>query len=333
MDEVVKIINDIKAGNIKPIYLLMGEEPYYIDKLTNFIENSILTEDEKGFNQMIMYGRDTTIEEVISNAKRYPLMAERQVIIVKEAQDLVKTIDKIEEYAKNPQPTTVLVLAYKYKTVDKRKKWMKSVEKNGVILETKKIFENKMTIWITRLLQEKGLAIEPKASVMLVDFMGNDLSRIAKELEKLELVCSKNHTINPDDIEVNIGISKDYNNFEFIKAIGENNQLRAYQIADYFANNDKANPLVVTVSNLYGFFYKLFKAHIAPDKSQFKLAAEIGVSPFFVKDYISAMKNYPLKKVSNAMEVLRQIDLNDKGVGATISKNDLLKELLYKIFQ
>ena len=333
MDEVVKIINEIKAGNIKPIYLLMGEEPYYIDKLTEFIENAILTEDEKGFNQMVMYGRDTTMDEVISNAKRYPMMAEKQVIIVKEAQDLAKSIDLIENYASNPQPTTVLVLAHKYKSVDKRKKWLKSIQKHGVVFESKKMYENQVATWITRVLKGKGLTIEPKASAMLVEFLRNDLSRIANDLEKLELVCPKNHTINANDIEVNIGISKEYNNFELIKAIGDNNQLRAYQIADYFANNDKANPLVVTVTTLYGFFYKLFKAHIATDKSQYALASEIGVSPYFVKDYTTAMKYYPLKKVSNAMEVLRQIDLNGKGVGATISKNDLLKELLYKIFQ
>ncbi|MFT6748915.1 MAG: DNA polymerase-3 subunit delta [Flavobacterium sp.] len=333
MDEVVKIINDIKAGNIKPIYLLMGEEPYYIDKLTEFIENAILTEDEKGFNQMVMYGRDTTMDEVISNAKRYPMMAEKQVIIVKEAQDLAKSIDLIENYASNPQTSTVLVLSHKYKSVDKRKKWLKSIQKHGVVFESKKMYENQVATWITRVLKGKGLSIEPKASAILVEFLGNDLSRIAKDLEKLELVCPKNHIINANDIEVNIGISKEYNNFELIKAIGDNNQLRAYQIADYFANNDKANPLVVTVTTLYGFFYKLFKAHIATDKSQYALAAEIGVSPYFVKDYTTAMKYYPLKKVSNAMEVLRQIDLNGKGVGATISKNDLLKELLYKIFQ
>ena len=169
MDEVVKIINDIKAGNLKPIYLLMGEEPYYIDKLVEYLEKNILTEDEKGFNQTVLYGRDTTIEDIVSNAKRYPMMSERQVVIVKEAQDLVKTIDKLEKYAENPQPTTVLVLAYKYKVIAKNKKIYKNILKTGLVFESKKMYENQVGTWLTRVLQGKDLKIEPKASAMLIE--------------------------------------------------------------------------------------------------------------------------------------------------------------------
>ena len=184
MDEVVKIINDIKAGNIKPIYFLMGEEPYYIDRITEYLEDNLLTEDEKGFNQMVLYGRDTTIDDIVANAKRYPMMAERQVVIVKEAQELSKTIDQLEKYAENPQPTTVLVFAYKYKTLDKRKKVTKTLEKHGLVYESKKMYDNKVGEWIKRVLQGRGYGIEPKAMAMLVEFLGNDLSRIANEFTK-----------------------------------------------------------------------------------------------------------------------------------------------------
>uniref|UniRef100_UPI0035AE18ED DNA polymerase III subunit delta n=1 Tax=Flavobacterium sp. TaxID=239 RepID=UPI0035AE18ED len=196
MDEVLKIINDIKAGNIKPIYFLMGEEPYYIDKLTEYIEENVLTDDEKGFNQMIIYGRDTTIDEIVSNAKRFPMMAERQVVIVKEAQELSRTIDQLEAYAENPQPTTVLVFAYKYKTLDKRKKLIKTLDKNGLVFESKKLYENQVGEWIRRVLKGKGYEIEPKAMMMLVEFLGNDLSRIANELNKLEIILPKGSKIS-----------------------------------------------------------------------------------------------------------------------------------------
>ena len=224
MDEVVKIINDIKAGKIKPIYFLMGEEPYYIDKITEYLEENLLTEDEKGFNQMVIYGRDTTIEDVVANAKRYPMMAERQVVIVKEAQELSKTIDQLEKYAENPQPTTVLIFAYKYKSLDKRKKVTKTLEKHGVVYESKKMYENQVGQWIKRVLQARDYNIEPKAMAMLVEFLGNDLSRIANELTKLEIILPKGSTITPNHIEENIGISKDYNFFEFSDAIIEKNR-------------------------------------------------------------------------------------------------------------
>ena len=213
MDEVIKIVNDIKSGNIKPIYFLMGEEPYYIDKLSDYIEQNILSEEEKGFNQTILYGRDVSIEDVISTAKRYPMMAERQVVIVKEAQDLSKTIDKLESYLENLLPSTVLVFCYKYKTLDKRKKVTKLLAKNGVVYESKKLYENQVGDWIKRVLSGKGYFIEPKASSMLVEFLGTDLSKINNELEKLQIILPKGSTIDPHHIEENIGFSKDFNVF------------------------------------------------------------------------------------------------------------------------
>lgn len=333
MDEVLKIINDIKAGNIKPIYFLMGEEPYYIDKLSEYIENSILQEHERDFNQTVLYGRDVTIEDVVSNAKRYPMMADRQVVIVKEAQDLVKTIDKLESYAENPQPTTVLVICYKYKTLDKRKKITKILAQKGVVYESKKLYENQVGEWLKRVLQGKKLNIEPKAAAMLVDFLGTDLSKIANELDKLAIILPQGSTITPAIIEENIGFSKDFNVFEFRKAIGERNQLKSYQIADHFAQNPKDNPMVVTTSLVFSFFIQLLKYHGLKDRNPKTVAPILGVSPFFLKDYDVALRNYPMRKVSQIVASLRDIDVKSKGVGANaLPQSDLLKEMLVKIF-
>jgi DNA polymerase-3 subunit delta len=333
LDEVVKIINDIKAGNIKPIYFLMGEEPYYIDKITEYLEENLLTEDEKGFNQMVIYGRDTTIEDVVANAKRYPMMAERQVVIVKEAQELSKTIDQLEKYAENPQPTTVLIFAYKYKSLDKRKKVTKTLEKHGVVYESKKMYENQVGQWIKRVLQARDYNIEPKAMAMLVEFLGNDLSRIANELTKLEIILPKGSTITPNHIEENIGFSKDFNVFEFRKAIGEKNQFKAYQIANYFAQNQKDNPIVMTNGLVFSFFSALLQYHGLKDKSPNNVAKILRVSPYFVNDYITAAQNYPMKKVSAIVGTLRIIDIKSKGVGANaLPQGDLLKEMLVSIF-
>jgi len=333
VDEVLKIVNDIKNGNIKPIYFLMGEEPYYIDRLSEYIDQNLLSEEEKGFNQTVLYGRDVSIEEVISTCKRYPMMAERQVVIVREAQDLSKTIDKIESYAENPMPTTVLVICYKYKTLDKRKKATKLLEKNGLVYESKKLYDNQVGEWIKRVLSGKGFTIEPKASAMLVEFLGTDLSKINNELEKLQIVLPKGSTISAKHIEENIGFSKDYNVFELRKALGERNQFKAYQIAQYFAENPKDNPMVVTTSLVFGFFLQLLQYHGLKDKSPKNVASVLKVNPYFLKDYDVALRNYPMKKVSQIVAALREVDVKSKGVGANaLSQHDLLKEMLFRIF-
>jgi DNA polymerase III subunit delta len=333
MDEVVKIINDIKSGNIKPIYFFMGDEPYYIDKLTEYIEQNVLQEHERDFNQTILYGRDVTIEDIVGNAKRFPMMADRQVVVVREAQELSRTIDKLESYVENPQTTTVLVFAYKYKTLDKRKKLTKLLGKHGVVFESKKMYDNQVGTWITRVLQGKGYSIEPKANAMLVEFLGNDLSKISNELNKLQIILPKSHTISPKDIEENIGFSKDFNVFELQNALGSRNQLKAYKIAQYFADNPKDNPMVVTTSLVFSYFIKVLKYHGLKDKNPKTAAPILGVSPFFMKDYEVALKNYPMKKVSAIVSSLRDIDAKSKGVGASnLSNHDLLKEMLVKIF-
>lgn len=333
MDAVVKIVNDIKNGNVKPIYFLMGEEPYYIDKLSDYIEKNVLSEEEKGFNQTVLYGRDVSMEDIISTAKRYPMMAERQVVIVKEAQDLTKTIDKLESYAANPMLSTVLVFCYKYKTLDKRKKVTKELAKSGLVYESKKLYENQVGEWIKRVLQGKNYGIEPKASAMLVEFLGTDLSKINNELEKLQIILPINSTITPKHIEENIGFSKDFNVFELRKAIGERKELKAYQIAQYFAENPKDNPMVVTTSLVFSFFIQLLKYHGLKDRNPKNVATVLGVNPFFLKDYDVALRNYPMKKVSAIVATLRDIDVKSKGVGANALPNhDLLKEMLVRIF-
>lgn len=332
MDEVIKIVNDIKAGNIKPIYFLMGEEPYYIDKLSDFIEQNVLSEEEKGFNQTVLYGRDVTIDDIVSTAKRYPMMAERQVVIVKEAQELSRTIDKIESYLENPMESTVLVFCYKYKTLDKRKKATKLLAQKGIVYESKKLYENQVGDWIKRVLAGKKYSIEPKAAAMLVEFLGTDLSKINNELEKLQIILPAGSTINPQHIEENIGFSKDFNNFELLKALGSRNQAKAFHIAHYFSENPKANPLVVTTGIVFGFFVKVLKYHGLKDKNPKNVAAALGISTYFLNDYDVALKNYPMKKVSQIITSLREIDVKSKGVGANLSQADLLKEMLYTIF-
>ena len=332
MDEVVKIVNDIKAGNIQPIYFLMGEEPYYIDKLSDFIEQNVLTEEEKGFNQTVLYGRDVTIDDIVSTAKRYPMMAERQVVIVKEAQDLSRTLDKIESYAANPMESTVLVFCYKYKTLDKRKKVTKLLAQKGLVYESKKLYENQVGDWIKRVLAGKKYSIEPKATAMLVEFLGTDLSKINNELEKLQIILPVGSTINPQHIEENIGFSKDFNNFELLNALGSRNQAKAFQIAHYFANNPKANPLIVTTSTVFGFFVKILRYHGLKDKNPSKVASVLGINQYFLKDYDVALRNYPMKKVSQIISSLREVDVKSKGVGANLTQSDLLNEMLFKIF-
>ncbi|MEK6153717.1 DNA polymerase III subunit delta [Flavobacteriaceae bacterium 3-367] len=332
MDEVKRIVADIRNGTIAPVYFLMGEEPYYIDKIAAFIEHHVLTEEERGFNQMVLYGKDVSIESIVSNAKRYPMMAEKQVVIVKEAQHLSRSIDSLSSYVDQPQTSTVLVICYKYAKLDKRKKLYKSLQNNGVLFESKKLYENQVSEWIRKVMQGRGYRIAPKAAMLLVEFLGTDLSKINNELEKLQLVIPKEKEITAEAIEENIGISKDYNNFELKKAIGERNILKATRIINYFAQNPKDNPLVVTITLLHTFFSQLLNYHGLNDHSPRNVASTLGVNPYFVSEYQIAAKNYPMKKVSRIIAQLRELDLKGKGVGAqNISQADLLKELLVKI--
>jgi len=326
------IIQDLKNGIIHPIYFLSGEEAYFIDQIADYIEDHILDETEKGFNQIILYGRDVSIDDIVSNAKRYPMMAERQVVIVKEAQDLIRTIDKLSAYVDNPQPTTVLVLCYKYKKLDKRKPLYKALQKKGVFYESKKLYENQVASWIQRTLSAKGYTIHPKAAQMLVEFLGADLGKINNELEKLQLILPKGSTISPEAIEENIGISKDYNNFELRKAVGQRDIVKAQRIAQYFIYNPKDNPLVLTIGTLFGFFSQLLQYHGLPSKDKSTVAKTLRINPYFVDEYVTAARNYPMKRVSAIISLLREADMKSKGVAAsTFATPDILKEVLVRI--
>ena len=332
MNRVNQIKEDIFSGQVKPIYFLMGEEAFYIDRITDLIENNLLSESEKDFNQIVLYGRDVSIEDIIANAKRYPMMAEKQVVIVKEAQDLSRQIENLSSYAENPQPSTVLVICYKYKTLDKRKKLSKIISKNGCLFESKKLYENQVGEWISQTLREKEYRIEPKASQMLVEFLGTDLSKINNELEKLMLILAKGSTISANHIEVNIGISKDFNNFELRRAIGEKRIVKANQIINYFSQNAKNNPIVMTTSLLNSFFTQIFLYHGLKDKGRINVSKVLKINPYFVNEYQTAAKNYPMRKVSQIISLLREADMKSKGVGAgNIPHGDILKELLFKI--
>ncbi|NIJ46181.1 DNA polymerase-3 subunit delta [Wenyingzhuangia heitensis] len=332
MAEVKQLVTDIKNGNIKPIYFLMGEEPYYIDKIADFIEDTILTEDEKGFNQTIVYGRDVSIDDIVGQAKQYPMMSEKTVVIVKEAQDLSRTIENLATYAEKPLESTVLVICYKYKTLDKRKKLIKTINKSGVVFESKKLYENQVGDWISGVLKGKKYQIEPKATQMLVEFLGTNLSKISNELDKLMLILPQQTSITPKHIEENIGISKDYNIFELRKAIGKKEILKCNQIITYFSENPKSNPLVMTISLINSYFTQLLMYHGLKDKSKGNVAKALRVNPYFVDDYVVAAKHYPMRKVSQVIALLREADVKSKGVGAAnTSDSDLLKELLFKI--
>lgn len=333
MEEVKQIVSNIRQGIFHPIYFLYGDEPYFIDKVASYIGENVLSEEERGFNQMILYGKDTSMDEVISNAKRYPMMAEKQVVIVREAQHLSRTIEKLVPYAEQPQESTLLVFCYKYKKIDKRKKLYKTLlSNNGFLFESKKLYENQVSDWIRGLLKGKGYTITHKASMLLVEFLGTDLSRINNELEKLMLVLEDGSEISPEAIEHHIGISKDFNNFELKKAIGEKDILKASRIVTYFSQNPRENPFVVTLSLLHNFFSQLLQYHGLHDHSPKTVASALRINPYFVNEYQTAAKNYSMRRSTEIVSALRELDLKGKGVGASqMSHPDLLKEMLAKI--
>lgn len=333
MSQVNNIVKDIKNKKLAPIYFLMGDEPFYIDLISKTIEDEVLTEDEKAFNQNILYGNEVSIADITGMAKQFPMGATHQVVIVKEAQHLSRTIDDLEAYAENPQPSTVLVINYKGKSIDKRKKLYKTLHKNAVIEEFKKIYEDKVPAWIESTAQSLGMQIDPKSRFLMAEFLGNDLGRIYNELHKLKIVATDGK-ITPEIVEKNIGISKDFNNFELRKAIETKNSAKAFQIVHYFAQNPKDNPLILTTMALYSGFINIILYHIATDKSQSALARELGVHPYFVNDVVTAARNYPLKKATRIVSLIRETDVKSKGVGASgnVSHGDLLKELIVKIF-
>lgn len=332
MSDLKNILSSIKAKSYAPVYFLYGDEPYFIDQISNAIENSVLDESERGFNQMVLYGKDAKVEEIIESAKRFPMMAPYQVIIIKEAQHLSSKLSLMESYMERPSATTILVFNFKYKKPDGRTKVFKNIKKIGVVFESKTVYDNQMPNWITGHLREKGYSIEPKATQMLVEFLGNDLNRVSNELDKLTIVHDKNLPITPQAIEENIGFSKDFNNFELRKALGNRDTVKVHRIINYFAENPKDNPIVLTTAQLYSFFVQLLKVHALKDRSPNSVARAAGINPFFVQEVLVAVRNYPMKYCSRAVKLIREMDMKSKGVGAhQMSHADLLKETMVKI--
>lgn len=332
MHSAESIINELKAGNIRPLYFLMGEEPFFIDQISSYFESKLLPETARGFDQTVVYGKDSSIESIVSAAKRFPMVSDRQLIIVKEAQNLSRSIENLQSYSKQPQPTTTLVFCYKYKSLDKRKALYKLLSKQHVVFDSKRIYDNKVPAWITNYLQRKGFKIAPIATHLLADFLGNNLAKITNELSKLELVAGENSTITPELIEVNIGISKDFNNFELQKALANMNKKKAYQIALYFAKNPSQHSIALTIATLYNFFSKIMTLHTVTNKDPQNLSKAIGVNPYFLKDYTMAANHFPMRRISSVFETLRLMDVKSKGVNANLNPKDLYQELFFRIF-
>ena len=328
-----EIARDLKNKVYKPVYYLMGEESYYIDRISDYIAQTVLTEEEKEFNQTVLYGADTDVATIINAAKRYPMMSEYQVIIVKEAQN-VKKMEELSFYLKNPLSSTILVICHKHGALDRRKKLAAEIEKVGVLFESKKIKDTQLPGFISSYLKRKSVDIEPKASEMMAEFVGTDLSRMAGELEKLVLTLPQGATrITPEQIERNIGVSKDYNNYELRSALIARDVLKANKIIKYFEENPKTNPIQMTLSVLFGFFSNLMLAYYAPEKSEQGIANQLSLQPSWkAKEYMAAMRVYSGVKCMQIISEIRYCDARSKGVdNSSLSDGDLLRELVYKI--
>lgn len=328
-----EIVRNLRNKVYAPVYFLMGEEDYYIDRISDYIIDTVLTDTEKEFNLTVLYGSDTDIATIINAAKRYPMMSKYQVVAVREAQAL-RNLDELVYYLQKPLESTILVMCYKHGALDRRKKLVAELEKAGVLFESKKLKDAQLPGFITSYLKRKQVEIEPKASEMMAEFVGTDLNRMAGELEKLVITLpAGQRRITPEQIERNIGISKDYNNFELRNALIEKDVLKANRIIKYFEENPKNNPLQVTLAVLFNFFANLMLVHYAPDKSDRGIAAHLGLrSPWQAKDYENAMKRYTGVKVMQIVGAIRQCDAKSKGVGnSSVSDGELLRELVYFI--
>lgn len=327
------VMSRLQQGDYSFVYYLMGEESYYIDKIADFIADTVLKENEKEFNQIITYGNDVDIATIISTAKRYPMMSDYQVVIIKEFQN-VNNIDELSFYLQNPQPTTILVLCYKNGVIDKRKKLTADIQKVGILFDSKKMKDAQIPMFVSSYLKRKSIDIEPKAAELMAEFVGSDLSRLSSELEKLIISLSKNEKrITCDHIERNIGISKDYNNIELRNALIYKDVLKANKIVKYFNDNPKTNPIQLTLSMIFNFYSNLMLAYYAPVKNEQGIAQQLGLKfAWQAKDYLSAMNKYTGVKVMNIISDIRCCDASSKGIGGnSISNGDLLKELVFKI--
>jgi len=326
-----KIIADWKKGNFRPIYWLEGEEPYYIDKVVEYAEKHILSESEASFNLTVFYGRDADWAAVVNACRRYPMFAERQVVLLKEAQHM-KDIDKLEGYIDNPLGSTIFVVSYKDKKVDARTRFAKTLKQKGEVVTTKKLYDNQLPQWAGEMVERHGLTINQKALALLVDHIGNDLNRIENEIEKLAVNLGSRKSITEDDIEQYIGVSKEFNVFELQDALAKKNLPKAVRIIQYFESNPKAAPIQLVLPSLYSFFSKVYMVFGAGTNDEKGIAAALGVNPFFVKDYLAAAKNYGDRGVERTLLLLHQYNLRSIGIhDAGTEDGDLLKELVVKM--
>ena len=327
-----QIMADLRRKAYNPLYFLMGDEPYFIDQISDFLETQILDESEVDFNLSILYGRDTDIATVINTAKRYPMMAEYQVVIVKEAQH-IRDWDELSFYLKNPLKSTILCFSYKYGKPDGRKKWVQELNATAVVFESKKLYENQIGDWVGAYLSEHGMNIADKAKAMLIEFIGTDLSKMANELDKLLIIKSpEEKQITPELIEKNIGFSKDYNTFELQNSLINKDLLRSNRIIKYFGQNPREYPLMRILPTLFSFFTNLMLYHYIPNKNQQTVASELGINPYFVRDYEKAARSFNAWKTLHIISYIREYDARSKGIDDTgTAGHDLLQELVYKI--
>lgn len=326
-----QLLSSFKKREFRPVYFFMGEESYYIDKLADYLIEHVVSEENKSFDQIVVYGKDVDIDSVINLAKRYPMMSEKQLVVVKEAQHL-KSLERLNFYLQHPLSSTVLVFCYKYGSLDKRKSVYTTLNKVGTVFESKKVYENQVAGKVVEIAREKGLSIDIKSANVIANFLGSDLSKIANEIDKLKIVLPQGAVVMPADIERNIGISKDYNNFELIDALAVKDIEKANRIVDYFRQNKNANPLVVTLSVVFNFFLNLLIYSSLEDKSKMNVASALKINPFFVTLYQKAATCYNTSKIIRIISYVRETDAGSKGVGDLImNENELLKLLVFKI--
>lgn len=325
------LLKEIRNKKFEKIYFLHGEEPYFIDVLTKAIQDNALEESERDFNQSILYGKDAEVLSLISELKSYPMMAERRLVILKEAQ-YFKAIEQLESYLENPANSTIFVICYKYKTFDARKKTLKNALKNGVVFKSEKVKEYQLAEWIQQYIKTSGYELTSKACMLLIESLGNDLGRIVKELEKLAVLIEKGTIINENHIEENIGISKDYNVFELTNAVANKDNLKALKIVDYFEHNPKAADLVFVISNLFKFFSQIMRIHFLPNKSREAVAQALGVHPFVAGELTNAKNKYDPRKIAANIALIHEYDLKSKGVGNTsTTQGELMREMVYQL--
>lgn len=353
MKEINQLMLDLKRKIFKPVYFLSGEEPYFIDLVSDFFEHQALEESEKEFNQDVVYGKDVDLVTVLSLAKQFPMMSDYKIVLVKEAQNM-KELDKsgskeedgesesakpasgaiaqLTAYVQNPLKSTVLVFCYKYKKLDKRSALAKALQKHTVFIETKKLYDNKLPDWITEYAKEKKVQIHPRAAALMAEYIGNDLSRLANEVDKLLIGLEPGKEISTELVQDKIGINREFNIFELQVALGNRDILKANRIANYFAANEKENPLIGTTAMLYSFFAKIYRYHGLQDKSKGSVASVLGINPFFVDQYANAARTFPPEKMPYVFTYLRECDLKSKGIGNSgIENGELLKELIFKL--